>query len=249
MDRKLISNLLGISEKSYYRWKETRVIFKLLEKYFLDEDIEEFLKTGKINKFEEIEDLELLNIEAINIYSNFVLNLTKNCLMLFLKTIHYADISNQNINSNFIELIFDADAKKEDKVTLINEFQKVKNSTLFFYSIKYLVKNKFKNFLDATIDNKSLPFQDNIELRILHTQLYIKIFLKKEYMELEQFKEAEKIKSEKEYKNNLIKNSETSPYEFYNSQDTLEFIYLGYLEVLVFGEEYIKTKKPIEIDF
>lgn len=249
MDRKLISNLLGISEKSYYRWKETREIFKLLEKYFTDKDIEDFLETGKINRFEEIADLELLNIEAINTYSNFVLNLTKNCLMLFLKTIHYADINNQNINSNFIELIFDADAKKEDKVTLINKFQKVKNSTLFFYSIKYLIKNRFKKFLDATIDSKSLPFQDNIELRILHTQLYIRIFLKKEYMELEEFKEFEKIKSEKEYKNNLIKNSEISPYEFYNSEDTLELMYLGYLEVLVFGEEYITTKKPIEIDF
>lgn len=38
MDRKLISSLLGISEKSFYRWKESRAIFKLLEKYFTDED-------------------------------------------------------------------------------------------------------------------------------------------------------------------------------------------------------------------
>ena len=30
MDRKVISKLLGISEKSFYRWKEERLIFKLL---------------------------------------------------------------------------------------------------------------------------------------------------------------------------------------------------------------------------
>lgn len=245
-----ISKLFDFANSTVYKWKkEKRLILDLIDKYFTDEDIEEFLKTGKISKLEEISDLEALNSEAVNIYSHFVLNLNRNSLILFLTVINVANTEKQNINSNFIELIFDADAKKEDKIILINEFQKVKNSTLFFYSIKYLVKNKFKKFLDATIDNKSLPFQDNIELRILHTQLYIKIFLKKEYMELEQFKEAEKIKSEKEYKNNLIKNSETSPYEFYNSEDTLELMYLDYLEVLVFGEEYIKTKKPIEIDF
>ena len=54
MDRKLVSNLLGISEKSYYRWKENRAIFKLLEMYFSDKNIEEFLNTGKIQKFENI---------------------------------------------------------------------------------------------------------------------------------------------------------------------------------------------------
>ncbi|RZV12743.1 hypothetical protein D3M61_11350 [Aliarcobacter butzleri] len=54
MDRKLVSNLLGISEKSYYRWKENRAIFKLLEMYFSDKNIEEFLETGKIEKFENI---------------------------------------------------------------------------------------------------------------------------------------------------------------------------------------------------
>lgn len=54
MDRKLVSNLLGISEKSYYRWKENRAIFKLLEMYFSDENIQEFLETGKIEKFENI---------------------------------------------------------------------------------------------------------------------------------------------------------------------------------------------------
>lgn len=248
--KETMANLFSASEGAYYKWKrENRPIIQLIDRYFSKDDIQEFLKTGKISKLEEISELEALNNEAVNIYSHFVLNLDRNSLILFLTVINVADTKNQNINSSFIELIFDADAKKEDKIILINEFQKVKNSTLFFYSIKYLVKNKFKQFLDAIIDSKSLPFQDNIELRIFHTQLYIKFFLKKEYIELEKFKELEKVKSEKEYKNNLIKNSETSPYEFYNSEDTLELMYLNYLEVLVFGEKYIKTKKPIDIDF
>ena len=48
MDRKVISKLLGISEKSFYRWKEERLIFELLERYFTDKELDEFLKTEKI---------------------------------------------------------------------------------------------------------------------------------------------------------------------------------------------------------
>lgn len=232
---KIIEDLFCFTRQTWSKWKsDKRPIVELIEKYFSDDDLKDFLQNGKIKRFEEIEDLELLNIEAIKIYSNFVLNLDKNSLILFLNTIYYADINNRDINSNFIELIFDAEAKKEHKITLINEFQKVKDSTLFFYSIKYLVKNKFKKFLEVTIDSKSLPFQDNISLRILHSQLYISIFLQKEYIELDTFKKEEKIKSEKEYKNALINNPEASLYEFYNSDDTLELMYLYYLETLIF---------------
>lgn len=65
MDRKLVSTLLGISEKSYYRWKEERKIFKLLEKYFTNKDIQEFLETGKIQKFENLPDVDSMRFEII----------------------------------------------------------------------------------------------------------------------------------------------------------------------------------------
>jgi hypothetical protein len=50
--KKEICKLLGISSASYYRWKEERPIITLLEKYFSDQDLEEFLETGKISKLE-----------------------------------------------------------------------------------------------------------------------------------------------------------------------------------------------------
>ena len=61
MNRALVSDLLGISEKSYYRWKEERKIFALLEKYFTDDDIKNFLETGNIEKQDRLK--ELLEIE------------------------------------------------------------------------------------------------------------------------------------------------------------------------------------------
>lgn len=50
-----IKKILDISDKTYYNWKnQSRPIISLLEKYFTEEDIQEFLDTGKIFKFENI---------------------------------------------------------------------------------------------------------------------------------------------------------------------------------------------------
>lgn len=59
-DKKVICELLGISDKSYYRWREERKIFPLLEKYFKKEDLEEFLETGKIKKLEKLNTIQYL---------------------------------------------------------------------------------------------------------------------------------------------------------------------------------------------
>lgn len=51
--KKAILKLLDVSDKTFYNWrKEKRPIIKLCEKYFTKEDLEEFLETEKISKFE-----------------------------------------------------------------------------------------------------------------------------------------------------------------------------------------------------
>jgi predicted DNA-binding protein YlxM (UPF0122 family) len=63
----VISTILGCSVSGYYKWKkENRVIILLLEKYFTKEQLEEFLKTGKINKQELIKDFSLEDLENFN---------------------------------------------------------------------------------------------------------------------------------------------------------------------------------------
>lgn len=57
-DKKVVCELLGISDKSYYRWREERKIFALLDKYFTKEYLQEFLETGKIDKFDKLEDFD-----------------------------------------------------------------------------------------------------------------------------------------------------------------------------------------------
>jgi len=58
--RKQIVQMLGNTEKSYYRWKEERrPIIAFLERYFTKEDLEEFLKTGIMSKLENTEDNQM----------------------------------------------------------------------------------------------------------------------------------------------------------------------------------------------
>ena len=70
--KKEICKLLKISEVSYYRWRKERKVFSLLEKYFTEEDLSEFLETGEITKQERLN--ELLEIEK---KYNQILEITK----------------------------------------------------------------------------------------------------------------------------------------------------------------------------
>jgi len=47
-----ICKLLGISNTSYYRWKEERSIIPFLERYFSEKDLNEYLDTGMIMRLE-----------------------------------------------------------------------------------------------------------------------------------------------------------------------------------------------------
>ena len=60
-----IIKLLKISDVSYYRWRKERKIFGLLEKYFTTKDLEEYLKTGSIDKQEIVKDLSMKDLEEL----------------------------------------------------------------------------------------------------------------------------------------------------------------------------------------
>jgi hypothetical protein len=50
--KKIISQILGISQTSFYRWKGERPIIDLLEKYFTESELEQFLRERRIDRFE-----------------------------------------------------------------------------------------------------------------------------------------------------------------------------------------------------
>ncbi len=56
--KQAIKAILSISDKTYYNWKkEKRPIISFLEKYFTEEDLEEFLNTGKLEKLEYTQEI------------------------------------------------------------------------------------------------------------------------------------------------------------------------------------------------
>lgn len=59
--KETMAELFSTAEGTYYKWKkEQRPIIALLEKYFTREDLEEFIQTGKISRFEMIEEFKMI---------------------------------------------------------------------------------------------------------------------------------------------------------------------------------------------
>jgi len=56
----LMSLILEISENSYFRWKKKDhvVLINLIELYFTQDDLSEYLNTGKIERFEDMKNFD-----------------------------------------------------------------------------------------------------------------------------------------------------------------------------------------------
>lgn len=63
--KNLIVQMLGISLKSYYNWKNNRLIITFLEKYFSENELKEFLETEKIRKLEVIKGFNVDELESL----------------------------------------------------------------------------------------------------------------------------------------------------------------------------------------
>ena len=91
---KLILELMCFSRNTFYVWKrEERPIISLIEKYFSNEDLKEFLETGGIKKFENI---KFITDNYIAKNQAFYVNSFKNsdsCL-------------SEGVNNNFIDFYF-----------------------------------------------------------------------------------------------------------------------------------------------
>lgn len=175
MDRKLVCEILGISEKSYYRWKEERKIFTLLEKYFTNEDLREFLISKKISKLETLNHYELsLNIEFNTFYREKLDNDNKPYIIRFFwdfiarYTNELAYIQFYDCKSQINELLLDYHlflielCKKEDGadnnsliIKKYSEFmsviQNISDDLLYFIITN--IKSNFKSHINYLLNN------------------------------------------------------------------------------------------------
>ncbi len=74
-----ITKLFSFTRQTWAKWKdENRQITKLLQLYFSDEELNEFLETGKIRKFELIKNLTTKELEKkLNNYNIFDISILK----------------------------------------------------------------------------------------------------------------------------------------------------------------------------
>jgi len=71
---KVIAKLIGNTERTIFAWKkENRPIINFFEKYFSEEDLEEFLTTGKIEKLEH----DKKNTNKVDELNNLLIELAK----------------------------------------------------------------------------------------------------------------------------------------------------------------------------
>lgn len=173
--KQIASKLLGCTLASYYNWdNQKRPIISLLEKYFTQKELEEFLETGSIIKMESlIEEDEQLNadfnkfyvvdISRDNVYFNkklfwnFLFNYKDKLIIL-----RYEDCKKyfqQYILEYYIYLSKEAEESNIDtfiiseKVNIfINKIQTLSRDLIYF--IIQNLKNNFQQHINYLLESK-----------------------------------------------------------------------------------------------
>ena len=144
-----ISKLFDFANSTIYKWKkEKRLILDLFDKYFTDEDIEEFLKTGKIERLDIAQSNKYLINKSINLYKKINYKLTPKAKSIFfeelenLKSYKIEDVSNiifysikdEDLDSafNYINGI----SKISIRLNLLKLFDEIDD-----FELEYFIKN------------------------------------------------------------------------------------------------------------
>lgn len=167
-----IKKILDIADKTYYNWKNENIpIVAFLIKYFSEDELQEFLETGKIEKQELIKNLSLTDLQNIEVFKeqlilNEIENKKQELLALEKKLM---DSRNQNpsklnLSKNDLEIKSLTEQlieiKPRYKPLSIDEY----NSKLFQkIDNKEELENKYIEFLKLELNTaKSLSSQPNI---------------------------------------------------------------------------------------
>jgi hypothetical protein len=233
----LICKILHISKTTYYSYlKKGYPVISFLNS-FGKEGLEELLETGKIEKLEQINNFKSLEAESIRLYVDFTQNLSNEEQELFLLICYQTQKDFKDINQYYIDLILDANLKKDVKVSILKKLQNISNNnTLFFYGIKQLIQNHFKQYYSHSIYSDKIEDSEkkDIKLKIKHLQIYIKVFLQKDFIEYDDFQEKIKMIEKRPSYINLI---------------DYDYAYFNYLYNIVFGKDGCDYKSTNFIEF
>jgi hypothetical protein len=170
---------MSFSINSYYIWKkENRPIISLLHKYLTEKDIEEFLETGSISKFDNV---QYSKEDIYQEYLIFISSFTNQELLIFLKLAKKNEENLLYFSQNFIKEVITFECDEDIKVKLIEEYTKViDKNKLFYLGLDLLIKEQFKGFYN---------YAGNYELHmpLFHIKEYLTAFKEIEVKEMEDY--------------------------------------------------------------
>ena len=155
---KIMTELFEFSSPTYYKWtkQDKRKIFDLLNYAFTNNELEEFIKTGKINKIEELGNQTHFFELAIKFYKTVkhITNFKIAKKLLYILERIYKENSNKIVIEKIAEAIYKSDKELFEKsekdrnlevitsmkLALLNLIQKQDLSLL-----EYICKNRKEN--------------------------------------------------------------------------------------------------------
>ena len=151
--------------------KENRPIISLLHKYLTEEDINEFLTTGSISKFDNI---DYIKYDFNKNYFEFLVNI-KGELKTFLELVELNQNDLLTFSSNFISIVINYNCENPTKSKLIESYSKVEDKNkLFYFGLKNMLNDKFKDFYIFSLEY-SRPDRE-YELATKHLESYLNVF-------------------------------------------------------------------------
>lgn len=140
-NEKLMVELFGFSSPTYYKWSkhEKRRIFDLINYAFSSNELEEFLKTGKISKIENVGKESQLLDNAIKFYKKckHITNykIAKNLLLLLEKNYK------ENLSVNIEKIAEDIYCSSDELFDINDENTSLKQQNEVITSMKFVLFN------------------------------------------------------------------------------------------------------------
>jgi hypothetical protein len=109
--KEIIENLFQVSEKTYYNHKNAgRPIIDLIETYFTDSDLIEFLETNQISRFKNIKNINIENEKlkqiSFSLFDSVFIDLVQISRMKIDRAMNLLLKENYNLDYNIMKLPF-----------------------------------------------------------------------------------------------------------------------------------------------
>lgn len=187
-----MAKLLEISENSYFRWKKKdhKILIELIEKYFTNDELVEFLNTGKIEKLEILNSLLYsCSYKFYDFYFNYLgaekdtrgKTFVRSYFLYFL--IHTFSKSDNSSENKLLKDLEEFDSSFEDIENIRSYFIKELTSTDHIYHSNFVSHSE--NLSSTNYDVLEYTLDFNLQPKEIIQDYIIKNYKKEDYLYLD----------------------------------------------------------------